>query len=53
MTTNDLNLLKQALEDKDKALAEAKEKSKAAEKKFAAASKLEEENAKLKQELTD
>ena len=49
--------MKKALEDKDKALADAqkvaKEKTKAAEKKLAAASKLEEENTKLKQEWAD
>ncbi|KAE8803870.1 hypothetical protein D1007_20230 [Hordeum vulgare] len=50
VTTNDLKHLKQALEDKDKALAEAKEKTEAVERKLAAVGKLEEENTKLKQE---
>ncbi|KAE8796392.1 hypothetical protein D1007_28624 [Hordeum vulgare] len=53
VTMNDLNLLKKALEDKDKVLAKAKEKFEAVEKKLTAASKLEEENAKLKKESTD
>ena len=53
VTTDDLNLLKRALEDKDKALPKAKEKTKAAEKKFSTVSKLEEENTKLKQERAD
>lgn len=52
VTTNDLNLLKRALEDKYKALAEAKEKTETAEKMFSAVSKLE-ENTKLKQERAD
>lgn len=46
--------MKKALEDKDKALADAqkvaKEKAEAAEKKLATVKKVEEENSKLKQE---
>ena len=46
--------MKKALEDKDKALADAqkvaKEKTEAAEKKLATVKKVEEENSKLKQE---
>ncbi|KAE8769448.1 hypothetical protein D1007_58969 [Hordeum vulgare] len=53
VTRNDLNLLKQALENENKALVEAKEKTEATEKKFAAVGKLEEENTKLKQEQAD
>ncbi|KAE8818793.1 hypothetical protein D1007_03391 [Hordeum vulgare] len=53
VTTNDLNHLKQALEDKDKALAEVKEETAAAERKLATVGKLEEDNTKLKQERAD
>ncbi|KAE8781522.1 hypothetical protein D1007_45217 [Hordeum vulgare] len=53
VTTNDLNHMKQALEDNDKALAEAREKTEASENKLAAVVKLEEENTKLKQEWAD
>jgi DNA repair exonuclease SbcCD ATPase subunit len=49
--------MKKALEDKDKALADAqkvaKEKTQAAEKQLAAVGKVEEENTKLKQERAD
>ncbi|KAI5021518.1 hypothetical protein ZWY2020_058248 [Hordeum vulgare] len=53
VTTNDQNLLKQALEDKDKACAKAKEKTEVGERKLAAVGKLEEENNRLKQEWVD
>ncbi|KAE8815344.1 hypothetical protein D1007_07314 [Hordeum vulgare] len=49
VTTNDLNHVKQTLEGKDKALAEAKERTEAAERKLRIVGKLEEENTKLKQ----
>ena len=50
VTTNDVNALKKALEDKDKVLVELKERSEAAEKKLSDVGKLEDENAKLKKE---
>ena len=50
VTTNDLNVLKKALADKDKVLAEAKEKSEAAEEKLLAVGKIEEENTRVKKE---
>ena len=52
-----LDVMKKALEDKDRSLADAqktaREKTEATEKKLAVASKLEEENTKLKQERAD
>ena len=52
-----LDTMKKALEDKDKALADAqkvaKEKTQTAEKKLAGIAKVEEENNKLKQERVD
>ncbi|KAE8802868.1 hypothetical protein D1007_21406 [Hordeum vulgare] len=48
--TNDLDALKKALKDKDKVLAEVKDRSGAAEKKHLEIDKLEEENTKLKKE---
>ncbi|KAE8782885.1 putative pentatricopeptide repeat-containing protein [Hordeum vulgare] len=48
--TNDSNALKKSLEDKDKVLAELKERCEAVEKKLSDVRKLEDENAKLKKE---
>ncbi|KAE8818134.1 hypothetical protein D1007_04003 [Hordeum vulgare] len=50
VTTNDLNVLKKALGDKDKVLAEANDKYAAAEEKLLVVSMVEEENAILKKE---